>query len=125
MKKTLDQIRAAVAIQTKDEILRSQGGSDKSKSFPTMVQTNGLLGALAFAIDKKTSRSEAAFYSIASAVVAHLNEVRKQDKSIMTEDIQDPECLAKYLAKTSTPTQFRRITAECLAFLNYLRRFVS
>lgn len=125
MKKTLDQIRASVAINSKDSVIRSKADSDKSKSFPGMVQINGLLGALAFAIDKQNSRSERAYYSIANAIVNHLNAVRKQDPSIMTEEIENPEGLAKYLANNTTPTQFRRITAESLAFLNYLRRFAS
>ena len=126
MKQTLDQIRAKVALEKKDKIKHSEGGSDKSKSFPTLLRTNGLLSALAFAIDKNAgSRKEDAYYSIAEAIVAHLNEVRKGDPSIVSETIVDPEHLAKYLAEHASPAQFRRITAETLAFLNYLRRFAS
>lgn len=126
MKKTLDQIRAAVALEKKGNIIRSKGDSDKTKSLPTMVQTNGLLGAIAFAVDKNENSSEKAYYSIVEAIVVHLKKVREQDPSIIPEEVGDrPEDLADYLAKKATPTQFRRITAEVLAFLNYLRRFAS
>ena len=128
MKKTLDQIRAEVALQFKERIGEGAEGGDKIKGFPTMIQTNGLLGALAYACERKKdgSAKNRAEYNMGKAIVTHLKKVREQDSSLICEDIGDePEDLARYVAEQTSPAQFRRINAEVLAFLNYLRRFAS
>lgn len=129
MKKTLDQIRAAVALDFKGRVGDGAEGGDKIKGFPTMIQTNGLLGALAYACERKKDGSlkNKAEHNMGKAIVCHLKKVREQDPSIITESIgDDPEDLARHLvADKTTPGQFRRINAEVLAFLNYLRRFAS
>ena len=127
MKRTLDQIRAAVAMRFKDEIGGGAEGGEKIKGFPTIVQTNGLLGALAYACETKkdgTLKNEAE-HNIGKAIVAHLNELREEGYPILSEDIDTPETLARTLANECSRGEFRRVNAEVMAFLNYLRRFAS
>ena len=126
MKLTLDQIRSAVAMRFKTKINEGTDGGDKIKSFPTIVQTNGLLAALAYACETKKdgAHKNTAEYNMCEAITEHLNELRSEGYEILPEDIDTPENLAKTLAGCSR-TEFRRVNAEILAFLNYLRRFAT
>ena len=126
MKRTLDQIRSAIAMRFKAQIGGGADGGEKVKGFPTIVQTNGLLGALAYACETKRdgAHKNEAEYNMGKAIVAHLNELRSEGYQILPEDIDTPETLAAKLA-TCSRTEFRRVNAEVLAFLNYLRRFAS
>ncbi len=125
-KKTLDQIRVAVALPAKGNIERGQGGGDKIKNFPTMIQNNGLLGALAFAVEPNgRNYKNQAEYDMSKFVVEYLNKLKEEGYTVTGEtDIENPESLIKFLTKCS-PAQFRRINAEVIAFLNYFRRFAS
>lgn len=127
--KTLDQIRVAVALGYTNKIKKGLQGGDKIKNFPTMVQNNGLLGAIAYSCEfdnKKNIYKNEAEYSMSKALVKYINELKKEDYSVTEDkDIENPEDLAKYLSEDCTPEQFRRINAEVIAFLNYFRRFAS
>jgi len=131
MKRTLDQIRAAVAMRYKNKIGGGAEGGEKIKGFPTIVQINGLLGALAYACERKKDKDtnqmvikNTAEYNLCRAIVAHLNELREEGYQVLPEYIDTPETLAETLSGC-TRTEFRRVNAEVLAFLNYLRRFAS
>jgi len=125
-RKTLDQIRVAVSLRAKGRIGSGNEGGDKIKSFPTMIQNNGLLGALAYACELKGSGyKNQAEYKMAEFIVEYINELKSNNYSVTgNDDIEKPESLIEYLTKC-TPEQFRRINAEVLAFLNYFRRFAS
>lgn len=125
MRRSLEQIRAAVALSWKGEISSGAQEGDKIRGFPTMIQTNGLLATLAYAVEeKKGSIKNRAENDMARAMVRHLNTLTEENWKIVERRIKDPEDLASYLS-TCRPDEFRRINAEIIAFLNYLRRFAS
>jgi len=120
-KKTLNQIRVAVALKAKEKISKGAGGGDKIKNFPTMIQNNGLLGALAYAVEPK-NQSE---FDMSCYIVEYLNKLKEEGYSVtQDQDLENPHQLIVYLTRCA-PAQFRRINAEVLAFLNYFRRFAS
>jgi CRISPR/Cas system CMR-associated protein Cmr5 small subunit len=122
--KNLDQIRANNALRHKDRIANSQGGGDAISGFPMLVLTDGLLAALAFACEWKDRRSgtrkHPGEYTVAHAMTEHLGHERNTI-CIAT----DPDDLLHLLASSDTDTLLRRATAESLAFLSYLKRFVA
>jgi len=132
MAKTLDQIRVAVALSAKNKIGGGADGGDKIKNYPTMIQNNGLLGALAFSIEKNNKKNNKkkkykneAEYKMSQSVCDYLNMLTEADYTVTNgENISTPEDLIKFLTKC-TPEQFRRINAEVMAFMNYFRRFAS
>lgn len=127
-KKTLDQIRVAVALDAKGKIGGGADGGVKIKGFPTMIQNNGLLGALAYSVEydhKNNKYKNNAEYNMSKFAVEYLNKLKLNSYSVTGDhDIENPESLIKFLTQCS-PEQFRRINAEVLAFLNYFRRFAS
>lgn len=122
--KNLAQIRAHNALQYKDQIAASQGGGDAISGFPMLVLTDGLLAALAFACEWKnqqqTQRKHPGEYTVAQAIAAHLHTAH----NLITQ-AADPDALVAELAEQDSDTLLRRATAETLAFLNYLKRFVA
>ncbi len=123
MKRTLAQIRSAVAIEkSADRTFKGKDGGDKVKSFPTTIQTCGLLGALAYAVEKGHDSAE---YKLSEACIAYLNKLIEDGYPVIPH-ISEVKDFARYLSgKDCTPTQFRRVNAEVMAFLNYLRRYAS
>lgn len=122
--KNLDQIRAHNALLHKDKIANSQGGGDAISGFPMLVLTDGLLAALAFAAEwkdiKKGQRKHPGEFTVATAIAQHLCHAR-----IGISKSDNADDLVKEIAGASTDALLRRATAEALAFLNYLKRFVA
>lgn len=122
--KNLDQIRAHNALLHKDRISNSQGGGDAISGFPMLVLTDGLLASLAFACEWKNqqtgARKHPGEYTVATAIAEHL---RHSQISICNST--DADDLLHKLASQPTDALLRRATAETLAFLNYLKRFVA
>ena len=119
--KALAQIRAANALRDKDMIVGGQGDGDVISGYPTMIKTDGLLAALAFAVEPKDGgRKHKGEYSIAKAIATHLCF-----PDIAITQAQDPDGLVDELAQAQDASQLRRATAETLAYLNYLKRFVA
>lgn len=120
--KTLAQIRAANALRAsyvKGMGLGQKGGNALS-GFPMLIKTDGLLASGAFAVER-TAKGEAkqeGAQLIMNAVASHLATVGIC-KATMAKD------LVEELATASDASQLRRATAEALAFLNYLKRFVA
>jgi CRISPR type III-B/RAMP module-associated protein Cmr5 len=125
-KKTLDQIRVAISLRAKGKIAGGKIDGDKIKGFPSMIQNNGLLGALAYSVEKKkTEIKNQAEYDMSTYIVKYITELKANSYSVTgTEDIENPEALIKFLTECK-PEEFRRINAEVMAFLNYFRRFAS
>jgi hypothetical protein len=120
--KTLAQIRAANAI--KDSAVKGMGlgqkGGNALSGFPMLIKTDGLLAAAAFAVElnpKGEPKQEGARL-IMTAVASHLATLRVC-KATTARD------LVEELATAADASQLRRATAEALAFLNYLKRFVA
>lgn len=121
--KNLDQIRAHNALAHKDTIAASQGGGDAISGFPMLVLTDGLLAALAFACEWKNQqqgqRKHPGEFTVATAIAAHLHTQNNR----ITQAANADALVAELAAQDSD--LLRRATAEALAFLNYLKRFVA
>jgi CRISPR/Cas system CMR-associated protein Cmr5 small subunit len=122
--KNLDQIRAHNALLHKDRIASSQGGGDAISGFPMLVLTDGLLAALAFACEWKDQRNgtrkHPGEFTVATAIAEHLN-----CRQVPMTESPNADALLGELARCPTDSLLRRATAEALAFLNYLKRFVA
>lgn len=130
--KTLAQIRAANALLHRQPVqiaLNQPGQGDALSGFPMLIKTDGLLAALAFATEQKRNqqgelvRKHPADFAIASAIAAHLRH-DQQDERIAITNAEDGDVLVSELADGEA-NRLRRATAEALAFLNYLKRFVA
>jgi len=122
--KNLDQIRAHNALRHKDLIAASQGGGDAISGFPMLVLTDGFLAALAFACEWKNQqqglRKHPGEFTVATAIANHLHTQQNR----ITQSAAPDNLLAE-LASQDTDILLRRATAETIAFLNYLKRFVA
>jgi len=152
--KNLDQLRAQNALRHKDRITESKGGGDAISGFPMLLLTDGLLAALAFACEWKEwkpaqgqnqppgdpdtrqqvqqrdregrvhqqwqVRKNPGEYTVARAIADHLHSATNP----ITESANADALIAE-LARQETDTLLRRSTAETIAFLNYLKRFVA
>ena len=116
--RNLEQVRAKNAY-AKRMIRKGKGGGDGkavAKKVPEQIIQNGFLGALAFAIENAGTGYEDVF----NAILHHLDDAKVNHglpcgslKRFMDELCdKDADVL-------------RAITAEALAFLNYLRRFAE
>jgi len=147
--KNLDQIRAQSALRHKDLIAASQGEGDAISGFPMLVLTDGLLAALAFACEWKEvrerdlpqgaerqtqmqigmirqqgqqwfKRKHPGEYTVARAIADHL-----QTNANPITQARTPDDLIAEIARQEDDVLLRRATAEAIAFLNYLKRFVA
>jgi CRISPR type III-B/RAMP module-associated protein Cmr5 len=124
--KTLAQRRAAIALKWKDKNFGGKKEGNVVSGFPTLIRMDGLLPALAYAVERKEDKQTKQLvpknpgeFQISSAIVEHLSNegILKQSKS--------PDDMVKELSTAADASQLRRATAEALAFLNYLKRFVA
>ena len=124
--KNLDQIRAQSALNSRENVqhaLDLPGQGDSLSGFPMLIIQCGLLSAFAFAIERKPNGSELkhpADHAIASAIVGHLAA-----EGVTIADSASPRDLIEELANEDSDHKLRRATAEGIAFLNYLKRFVA
>lgn len=118
--KNLDQIRAANALEAASGTkYRGAANGEVVKKVPTMIRENGILGALAFAIENDGKSGHA---DVFRAVIHHLVDVRTPMSHASLSHESSPQELMKHLAAADAAT-LRAVTAESLAYLNYLRRF--
>jgi CRISPR/Cas system CMR-associated protein Cmr5 small subunit len=124
--KTLAQRRAAKALGWKDKNYGGKNEGNVVSGFPMLIRTDGLLPSLAYAVEKKPDRQTGQLvpknqgeFQIAAALAEHLS-----DEGILKES-KTPEDMVNELAIAADAPQLRRATAEALAFLNYLKRFVA
>lgn len=131
--KTLAQIRAANALDHREAIQRAldaPGQGDALSGFPMIIKTDGVLAALAFAVERKRNErnqpvpKHGAAFAIAGAIAAHLS-FRGEEGRIAISEAVDADTLVTELATASDASALRRATAEALAFLSYLKRFVA
>lgn len=122
--KTLAQIRATNALKWKDHDFGGQKGGDVVSGFPTLVKTDGLLAAAAFAVEwkdkKKGVRKHQGEFHLLKAIAEHLSS-----SGVAICEARNPEDFVEELARAADASKLRRATAEALAFLNYLKRFVA
>jgi CRISPR/Cas system CMR-associated protein Cmr5 small subunit len=110
----LDQKRAFNAITSQGKWAGVNDGQ-VVKKIPALIRENGLLGAAAFALEKKSG-----YEDVFNAIIRHLADsgIHKIEKAIPLED---------FILKVSEmdSSGLRAITSESMAFLNYLRRFAK
>ena len=92
-----------------------ENGGEVVKKLPPMIRENGLLGALAYALEKNNSGDYQKAFDV---ICGHLNELKKVEA-------KDAAGLLDELIKDSDSLKLRVATAEALLYLNYLRRFAE
>ncbi len=108
----LEQKRAAHALERADSITKGCGGGDPTgvvKKVPAMVISSGILSAMAFAKEK-----EHGYESVFLAFVDYSEEIYAKDLSGALDELCQ-----------MSAGNLRRITAEFMAYISYLRRFVT
>jgi len=119
--KSLDQLRAANALAASakyDFAGKNQG--EVVKKVPTMIRENGVLAALAFAVENDGKSGHA---NVFRAVIDHL-ATPGVDR---LKQACSPEQLVQFLTESeqATASRLRAITGEVMAYLSYLRRFAK
>ncbi|OQW96510.1 MAG: hypothetical protein BWK77_04395 [Verrucomicrobia bacterium A1] len=123
--RNLDQLRAAHAIGKRNESIPGADGGEVVKKVPMLIRQNGLLAALAFACEfKKREWKNEGHHRVFQFVVEYL----AQCPTLRVPDTIDGEdsvvCYNQWL--TGRPSADLRIhTAEIMAYLGYLRRYVQ
>lgn len=113
--KNFEQIRAKNALEAcTGRSFKGANDGNVVKKIPAMIRENGFLGALAFAkeVDGKSEHAD-----VFRAIIEHLKTVGKLPGSKSDLD----GFLADLCA--SDAAVLRAVTAEAMAYLNYLRRF--
>ena len=112
--KNRDQIRARNALAALPSIERGNRGGDALTGFPALIVGNGLLSTLAYSMAERPGH-----LTICDAIAAHLS-----DPDIGLVKQASANGLAKELTEENSRL-LRLCTAEALAYLNFLRRFVK
>lgn len=122
--RNLEQIRAKNALQDAPKIKPGEGGGcNPAKEVPAMIILDGFLGAMAFAVQRtdKGMLKKEGHYSVFEAIVNHLSDREIGLLEIRSKSVDD--LLIK--ACDWNADKLRAITAESMAYLNYLRRFAK
>lgn len=116
----MEQIRAAHALQEAQEILRARGDDgDQLSGYHSLIITNGLLATFAYSADKGGECKK-----IAEALISHLADL--QCNSLLPGTILPHNIIEAIgsIAEEESPLLLALLTDECMAYLNYLKRFV-
>ena len=146
--KTLGQIRAFNALNASQVpgIGDGKRGGDTISGFPMLIKLDGLLATLAFSVEPNTKgelKNEGAA-KIATELAKHLRsdgvavarlpEVQGLDQrlrsvyyNLPTSDLENLALALRLVEELAgaESSQLRHATAEALAWLNYLKRFVA
>ena len=116
----MEQLRAARALNDAAAIRAARGTQgDQLSGYHSLIITNGLLATFAYSADKGGECKV-----IAESLVRHLAELQR-GKRFPGECL--PENLVEAIgciADKATPGLLAMMTDECMAYLNYLKRFV-
>lgn len=115
----LDLIRAKNALEACHSIDGGANDGEVVKKVPSYIINNGLLAAAAFANENARKKEKSGYEDVFKAIVKHLVSIKRID-SIP----ESSEGLIKYLVSQDS-AKLRDVTAETMAYLNYLRRFAS
>ncbi|MCL1919752.1 MAG: type III-B CRISPR module-associated protein Cmr5 [Kiritimatiellaeota bacterium] len=107
--KNLEQIRAKNALAAKIGTGK-EGGESVAKKVPTMIIENGFLGAYAFAIENGKG-----YLDVFNAVITHLTEIGL---------VPPGKGTVGHFCEMDA-NALRAVTAEAMAYLNYLRRLAK
>lgn len=117
----MEQIRAAGARVDAEYILKARGTSgDQLSGYHSLIITNGLLATLAYSADKGEECA-----AIAKALLGHLSNLQQAKrfpgKALPKNNILDA---IDTISRTAGTALLAMMTDECMAYLNYLKRFV-
>ncbi|NLE66467.1 MAG: hypothetical protein GX608_03505 [Lentisphaerae bacterium] len=114
----LEQIRAINAFEaaTQNQFRGAHDG-EVVKKIPAQIRQNGLLGALAFA--KENDEKKTGHADVFRALIRHLASLKR-----LPGNIKDLDALIRHLGGCDEG-ELRTVTAEAMAYLNYLRRFAQ
>jgi CRISPR type III-B/RAMP module-associated protein Cmr5 len=128
-----DQIRAKSALDFARNVaagkVNASGkeGGDAMKKVPAMIMANGLLAAIAFAIEERKNKQTGEMEprskghrAIFDAIAEHL----ASKEIAIASGVSDARSLINQLAEADSQT-LKLATDEALAWLSYARRFVS
>jgi CRISPR/Cas system CMR-associated protein Cmr5 small subunit len=119
----LEQVRAkhALAFAKSEAPKHGANGGEAMKKIPSMIMANGLLAAIAFAMEqRRTGPSRPGFSAAFDDIAKHLSS----PEIAITENVTTANGLIDYLAKADSET-LKLATAEALEWLGYARRFVT
>lgn len=116
----MEQIRAASAMDAARGILQARGSKgDQLSGYHSLIITNGLLATFAYSADKGDECR-----LIAESLVRHLAALQAAKRfpgaPLPTDLVDAIHCISV----TATPALLAMMTDECMAYLNYLKRFV-
>jgi CRISPR/Cas system CMR-associated protein Cmr5 small subunit len=100
---------------------KGQEGGDAISGFPMLIKTDGLLAAIAFALEvnKEGRPKQEGANHIVTAIAKHLSST-----GIPICEAKTARDLVEELA-AGDANKLRRATAEALSYLSYLKRFVA
>lgn len=116
--RNLAQVRAKNAVKAaENKAYTGNDGGEVVKKIPAYIIESGLLGALAFALEKGGGH-----LAVFEAVLVHLKDKEINDPT--ARDAADPKAWFEELAGADV-SQLRAATAETMAYLAFLRRFAK
>lgn len=118
--KNLEQIRAKNALLAAKESIKGKNDGEVVKKIPAMIQQNGFIGALAFAIEDGGKNADSGYAKTFRAIIKHLAD---RDIALYT-GTDDLNAFATWLCGKQSDT-LRAVTAEAMAYLSILRRFAK
>ena len=122
----IEQGRASFAYEKVFAAKGTLGSNDKKyksyvKKIPMLIKTNGLGATLAFIKAKsKPNSDEGKVYEL---IYKHITAWLKSDEKGLL-NIKDDDDLVKVIISLDS-AEYRAVTNEVLAFLNWLRRFAD
>jgi CRISPR/Cas system CMR-associated protein Cmr5 small subunit len=116
MTRNLEQIRAANALAAcRDESFAGREGGEVAKKVPAYIRINGFLCTAAYAYELKGGGYQKLFNFIAQHLSHREIDLLQADTlEGMLQELVDGDS-----------AKLRLVTAEAMAFLNYIRRFAS
>lgn len=117
----LNQIRARHVLKfaSDEKGLRGENGGEVIKKIPPVLMNNGLLSALAYAMDERNE----AWRKVFNGIARHLSS---SEIAIVPQKCSDAKSLLEHLTQGETKCDVLRVaTDEAEAWLNFARRLVN
>lgn len=120
----LEQLRASRALVDAQKIVAGQEGGDQLSGYFSYIITNGLLATLAYSADKGGECK-----AVAECLIGHLANLQGHGH-FPGDQLRGPESLSLTKSiglicnRNTSPQLLAMMTDECMAYLNYLKRFV-
>ena len=115
----LEQIRARnVLAFSKSGTISGKEGGEVMKKIPPLILNHGLLATAAYSFTEKEG-----WQKVFDAIARHLAD---KDIAIVPSSVTNRQTLMDFLTKSETTSETLKLaTAECMAWLQYARRFVK